>query len=50
MITYAGLATTYRAVPPKDSRPQKRSSLVAHWTRVNGKLVYQWVPIQSQEE
>ena len=50
MITYADPATTYRAVPPKDARPQKQSSLVAHWTRVHGKLVCQWLTIQSQEQ
>lgn len=50
MLTYANPATVYRAVPTKDSRPQKRSQLVAHWTNVNGQLVCQWVPIHSSQE
>ena len=50
MLTYANPATVYRAVPPKDSRPQKRSQLMAHWTRVNGKLVCRWVPVNLSQE
>lgn len=50
MITYTNPATTYRAVPAKDSRPDKRSQLVATWQTVNGKLVCQWVVLSSLEQ
>ncbi len=50
MITYENPATVYRAVPPKDSRPEKRSQLVAHWIKIDGKLVCRWVSVPSSLE
>ncbi|MEM7064126.1 MAG: hypothetical protein AAF572_13310 [Cyanobacteria bacterium P01_B01_bin.77] len=47
MLTYTNPATADRAVPAKNSRPEKRSQFVAHWTQVNGKLVCQWLPQRS---
>ena len=50
MLTFSNPATVYRAVPPKDSHPQKRPQLVATWHTVNGKLVCHWVPIRASLE